>query len=374
MGGLGVHINEVINRLDTEKYNVTAICQGADDGMIKGVKVFGITPYNYRYGNVQDAFSETYLNQSKFVTLATKLLMQKEIPVPHIIHCCDWSTAPAAWSIAEITGAKIVFAVHLSINNYIKEKDVNKMQQLGWNVAKSIEFEACRRAFTVLQVSDNYSNLYPFSIYKHKTTIVPNGVDTTLFENTDPFLFPGTGKIKILYIGRIEYMKNVDSLMEINVPEGCDLIFAGGKQGSSEYLINKLNEICKRNNRIHYIGPIYDNDKYAAICSADLVIMPSKHEPFGMVALEACAAAQMGKTIFASSFKGGMGEFLTTDCAINCGVTKESIEDAINKFSTMTEAKKNKMRKAAIKVAKRYSWQNTADIISGVYEQLTNQK
>lgn len=370
MGGLGVHVFEILKRIDTDKYNVTALCQCSEDYSIKdGVNIYGVETYETGVGK-NDAFASTYLIQSKFVSRYMQLCQDKLIAKPSIIHCCDWSCSPASIEIANVTGAKIVFAVHLSINNYIKK--INPLQLVELNIAKHIEFEACRSAFQVLQVSEAYSDMYPFMIYKHKTTIVPNGVDYSCFADSKPYPFPGKEKIKILYIGRLEQMKNVDTLMNIDIPRGCDLIFCGGTQGSSEELINNLKEIEKNNSRVHYVGPLYGQEKYNAMCSADLIIMPSRHEPFGMVALEACAAAQGGKTILASSFADGMKEFLTNDCAIDCGIEKESIEKAIVKFLMMSDVDKQNMRINAMEVAKKYSWENTVSIISNVYDKLNN--
>lgn len=49
--------------------------------------------------------------------------------------------------------------------------------------------------------------------------------------------------------------------------------------------------------------------KVDVFANVDLIIMPSKEEPFGLVALEAMAAAQNGKTIVATSRVHGLSEF-----------------------------------------------------------------
>ena len=167
-------------------------------------------------------------------------------------------------------------------------------------------------------------------------------------------------------------MKNVEVLSGIDIPDNCDLIFIGGAQGGEQSLIDKVIERSKVCKNIHYVGTMYGKEKINALCAADLIIMPSIHEPFGLVALEACAAAIGGKTLFASSFVGGMSEFLNSKAAINCGTTKESIEKSISLFLKMSEREKQTMRSKAVSIAKKYSWDNTTQKIEKVYNNLLN--
>lgn len=368
MGGLGVHLLEVLKRVDTEEYNVSAICQGSNVMQLdNGVKIYGVSS-DARINPYRDSIQETFIIQSRFVSLALSLIASGDIASPDIVHIMDWSTAIAGEEIAKATNAKTVFAVHLSINNYIKQ--VHPAQ--GWNfeTAKTIEFEACRKAFKVLQVSEIYAEKFPFMIYKHKTEIVPNGVDCEAFANAQPYTHVGNNPIKIVYIGRIAEMKNVQSLMSIKIPDNCDLIFIGGTQGSSDLLIKDLQAKAERIDNLHYIGALYDQEKINAIAAADLVIMPSTHEPFGMVALEALAAAQNGKTILAASFVDGLGEFLNEQAALNCGTTIQSIESCIGEFLAMSEEEKSTMRQNAVALAQAYDWQSTTLIIQNIWGEL----
>ncbi|NCC98354.1 MAG: glycosyltransferase [Bacteroidia bacterium] len=371
MGGLGVHLLEILRRFDNQKYEVTVLAQCSPNCIINNCKVFGVSVYNFELGNgFRETLSETYINQSRFISVFNILLNNGSISKPDIIHCMDWSTGIAAFEITLQTGAKLVFAIHLSISNYLK--NVSTTQVLQWEIAKKIEFKLCQQADAILQVSDNYSNLFPFFAFKNKTYIIPNGVDCKDYEKSEPFKHVGKNRYKIVYIGRFADMKNVDVLSGIDIPKNCDLIFIGGAQGGEQSLINRVVERSKVCKNIHYVGTMYGKEKINALCAADLIIMPSIHEPFGLVALEACAAAIGGKTVFASSFVGGMSEFLNSEAAINCGTTKESIEKSLFRFLKMSENEKKKMRSAAISIAKKYSWDNTTQNIQQVYDNLLN--
>ena len=184
MGGLGTHIRNVLKRVDTATFNVVALCQGAENITYQDgkVKVFGVdtTPV---MGLPANGLTDTFFMQTRFVARFMELYQAGTIAKPDLIHICDWTTAVAGEEIARSTGAKPVFAVHLSINNYIKE--VHPLFKINCETAQQIEFNACRISHRVLQVTKAYSELFPFNFYKHKTVVCPNGVDYEAYGNAE---------------------------------------------------------------------------------------------------------------------------------------------------------------------------------------------
>lgn len=367
MGGLGTHIRNVLKRVDTATFNVVALCQGAENITYQDgkVKVFGVdtTPV---MGLPANGLTDTFFMQTRFVARFMELYQAGTIAKPDLIHICDWTTAVAGEEIARSTGAKPVFAVHLSINNYIKE--VHPLFKINCETAQQIEFNACRISHRVLQVTKAYSELFPFNFYKHKTVVCPNGVDYEAYGNAEAVSLPGTRPIKVLFAGRIIEMKNPHLLWSINIPENVDLVFMGGVQGSNPQLIKDLESVAAKNPQVHYIGYKSGQEKINIMAAADLMVMPSAHEPFGLVALEALAAGQNGKTVLAASFVDGLGEFLTPQAAINCGTTKQSIETAVNTFLQMGADAKQSMREAGKQIAQAYSWANCVASIANVWK------
>lgn len=360
MGGLGVHLYEVLKRIDTSMYDVSALCHDSEDITLQDgeVHVYGIyTGVPLEMG--EDMVSDTLIYQTRFVSRYSTLVAEGKMQVPDLVHVCDWSTAVAGEEICRMTGARMVFAVHLSINNYIQE--VNPFFRLSLKTAQMIEWNACRHSDRILHVSQMYADMFPFQFYAHKTSVCHNGVDYGAFAGakTDAEL-AGDKPVKILYLGRIADMKNPQALWSIQVPENADLVFVGGEQGSSDPLMQSLQNVARNNPQVHYLGAKYGQDKIDILSSADLVVMPSTHEPFGMVALEALAAGQNGKTLLAASFVDGLGEFLTEEAAINCGTSVESVQAAVAKFMAMTDEQKQAMRDAGCKLAQQYSWEACA--------------
>ena len=111
-------------------------------------------------------------------------------------------------------------------------------------------------------------------------------------------------------------------------------------------------------------------EKLDILSSSDLILMPSNHEPFGLVALEALSAGQNGKTILCSSFVDGMGEFLTEDSAIKCGTSSNEITEGIYKFLNMKEIDKKNMRNNGCKLAQKYTWDDCVKQIENTYDSI----
>lgn len=129
-----------------------------------------------------------------------------------------------------------------------------------------------------------------------KITIVPNGIS----KETQPVEFNPTSFLKkydvqdqkfFLFLGRIHKIKGVDILIKTfakithHFPE-YKLVIAGPDEGFLTFA-KKMAQDLKLQNKIIFTGILAGAEKMNAFKSAKLFIMPSVHEPFGLVALEA---------------------------------------------------------------------------------------
>jgi glycosyltransferase involved in cell wall biosynthesis len=161
-------------------------------------------------------------------------------------------------------------------------------------------------------------------------------------------------------------MKSVDILLDAEIPEDVDLIFVGSYNGGDHHCVSKLEKVLGQKPGLHYYGPAYGQDKVNLLHSADAVIMPSKHEPFGIVALEALAS----KNILIGSRVDGLGDFLNDYNSINCGLTAEEMSEAMYKFTQLTDSEKETMIENGIKTCEQYKWDEIADEYYEVYKSM----
>ena len=114
------------------------------------------------------------------------------------------------------------------------------------------------------------------------------------------------------------------------------------------------------------MGPVYGDAKWKLFQSVKFVIVPSLHEPFGLVALEALSC----KTLVLSSFVEGLAEFLDPKISINCGTTSESIEKAIQEAVDMPAEEYKARVEAGVQLASNYTWKKVAQQTAALYEHL----
>ena len=99
-------------------------------------------------------------------------------------------------------------------------------------------------------------------------------------------------------------------------------------------------------------------DKWKLMKIADIAIMPSLHEPFGITALEWMG---LGVPLIVSN-TGGLKEFCNDDNSTLIAPTAESLIKAIRNHKTDTE----KLRQAK-ETARRYSWKEIAQKTKDIY-------
>ena len=96
-------------------------------------------------------------------------------------------------------------------------------------------------------------------------------------------------------MGRLDYLKGLDITIEtIKISKKHNkfykLLIAGGDLGSNQQ--DKLNLILKKNNidqQIHWLGSLAQEKLNLAYNSADIVVVSSRSETFGLVCLESIA-------------------------------------------------------------------------------------
>ena len=136
---------------------------------------------------------------------------------------------------------------------------------------------------------------------ENKIEIIPNGIDLSEYQKLPP---KGSFKKKygiednkkiVLYLARIHKIKGPDilvkafALLKKNIDlKNVVLVLTGPDDGflsTVESLVARL----ELNENILLTGPLYGTDKLAAYVDADIYVLPSRYEIFGISLLEAYA-------------------------------------------------------------------------------------
>ncbi len=118
--------------------------------------------------------------------------------------------------------------------------------------------------------------------------VIGNGVDRSLFDQ------PAQLGRDVLCIGRIELGgKGLDLMLrawaQVHPQVDGDLVIAG--RGPDEARVRALTERLGIAGRVRFVGWVSGADKARLLASSRLVVVPSRAETFGIVAVEALAAA-----------------------------------------------------------------------------------
>lgn len=120
--------------------------------------------------------------------------------------------------------------------------------------------------------------------------VVPNGV---IFPTVLPERSFGTRR-DILFLSRIHPKKGlldlVNAFAEAKLPSNWHLIVAGPDEGGYQSEVERQIELRGLRARVSFTGPVDDHNKWKLYCSADLFILPSYSENFGIAVAEAMVA------------------------------------------------------------------------------------
>lgn len=222
------------------------------------------------------------------------------------------------------------------------------------------------RADTIIAVSESTKRdvVETYGISQEKITVIPSGVEyerfnevdredreyvTTKYNITPPY---------ILYLGTVEFRKNVSSLIDVweqhSGDSMCNLVIAGRVADSA---------LRKKVSGIQYIGYVSEEDKPALYSGALAFVYPSYFEGFGLPVLEAMAAGTPVVTSFATSLPDvAQGAALLID-PYNTHELVTVLQHVI-----ADKNMRHDLRERGYQTARKYSWEITA---KKVYEVLT---
>ncbi len=289
-----------------------------------------------------------------------------------VLHAHDWLVATAG------IGLKHVFRKPLLVTMHSTE--IGRRDGLHTDTEKMIhETEAwlTYEAWKVICCS-NYmvSHVkWAFGLPEDKLVMIPNGVNTRVYESSKnkdcnafraKFALP-TEKI-VLYVGRLVYEKGIHVLINA-VPKVLKKVDAKfiivGSGYMKEQLLNIVRSM-KLEHKVLFLGFVDDETLLRLQNCADVSVVPSLFEPFGIVALEAMAA----RSPVVVSDTGGLSEIVNHDKtgfkaypnnpdSLAWGITKILLDKEYGKY----------IKEEAYKIVQeKYDWKKIAQQTKQVYK------
>lgn len=231
------------------------------------------------------------------------------------------------------------------------------------------EFQMIHDSNAHLTVSEYYRGLLEGIFHSPKTVVVPNGVDFDLIQRARPNhelkRFIAWDRKLVIFCGRMVHDKGIDLIYEL-VPKFKDhfFLFISNIAPSFEKpfpLVRKMMQMIAKCGNARWVcsRDSFGVGKYEMMKAADCVIMPSRHEPFGIAGLEPMACG----TPLITTAVHGMKEYANPS---NCTIvepTVKSIERALR------EHKRDDIKiQNALNTAREFSWDKTVSRLMEVYD------
>jgi glycosyltransferase involved in cell wall biosynthesis len=372
IGGISPHVFFLSKSLTKNGVKVHVVTCDFPDApaheVIDGVEVYRIDSYKNPSPDFATWVYLMNLNmQKEAAAIAAKL--PDEIDV---FHAHDWLVATAG------IGLKHVFRKPLLVTMHSTE--IGRRDGLHTTTEKMIhETEAwlTYEAWRVVCCSDYMVQhvKWAFGLPNDKLVMVSNGVNPHVYdglEKQDLTAFRRTFALPeekiVLYVGRLVYEKGIHILINA-VPKVVEKVNAKFVIVGSGYMKEQLSNIVKSmglEHKVLFTGFVEEENLLKLQKCADVSIVPSLFEPFGIVALEAMAA----KSPIVVSDTGGLSEIVDHD---QTGIkaypnNADSLAWGITKI-LLDENFRNRVRENAYKkILEKYDWNKIAQQTRHVYE------
>ena len=216
-----------------------------------------------------------------------------------------------------------------------------------------------------------------------RVIVVPPGVDLTMFQPSERdearrTIGYGPGRI-VLFVGRLERLKGVEiairalALLRDRSHDDVRLLILGedsrdGDESEKERLKNVASKVGVRD-RVDFLGSVAHHELPFFYSSADVCVMPSYSESFGLVALEAqaCGRPVVGADVagLRSVVRDEVSGYLVE------GHDPAAYADRIGRLLDNPELAQQMGRRGRL-LAQRFSWTRTADSLQKVFEEVAD--
>ena len=203
-------------------------------------------------------------------------------------------------------------------------------------------------------------------------TTVPNGVD--LPEQPRHFASEsGNGERSVrtaLFLGRIYPIKGLPMLIEAWArvrPEGWRLRIAGPDEASHQKQVERAIAATGLSDVVSFAGPIEPQMRTPAFFDADLFVLPTLSESFGMVVAEALAHSLPVLTTTAAPWS----ILQERGCGWSVDTTVDGIVEGLRQATRLkSEALRDMGENGRALVVDKFSWKSVADRILSTYEEV----
>ena len=300
-GGLARAATSLAETLVKQHHEVHFFTRGKiPDQTINGVDYHYCQPAGNNIVEYCDSMSNSMVDQFK------------QYDAPHrfdYLHFHDWHVVQALHYLQDRNTILTFHSTEYGRNgneagDWWEYREISGKEWYGGLIAKRVTAVSATLKNEVMQL---------YNIPFDKCDVIPNGVVPREFRTE---IDPGDVKRAygihpyaplILYIGRLVYQKGPDLLIEaiqkVSQHRWDAQVVVAGEGDMQQFLRERAKDLP-----VNFVGYIPDSEYIRLLNAADIVVIPSRNEPFGLVLLEAWSAE---KCVVACNV-GGLSENIDT--------------------------------------------------------------
>lgn len=369
MGGLGVHVTELAAGLERRGHEVHVITRRKKD-QAEYERIDGVHYYRIDHGLDTDFV--------KSMDMMCQAMAHKFSEITNmighfdLIHAHDWLAANAMKYAMDGFGTRGILTMHSTEYG----RDGNVFFDGYAREIRDAEAEGCYHADEIICVShflaEEVERIY--AVPTTKMHVVPNGVNFRAFDGQiDPAVVKAEYGIApmaptIFAAGRMSLQKGMDMLVEAvpmvlaSYPDARFIISGSGPE--KEPVVEKAREMNVMD-KIIFLDTL-PRQKYIDLMRAvDIVAVPSRNEPFGIIVLEAWAA---GKPVVATT-AGGPREFVWHNVnGFHVEANPQGLAHGLGSLLANHEYGRWMGANGRKACEDMFNWDNVASFTEGVYE------
>jgi glycogen(starch) synthase len=380
-GGLGRHVHALAEAQAAAGHDVVVVTlHPGTEGLAYDEVVHGVRVVRAPHDDPEVPAHERFLAWTMSINHAmtrTALALGRAWR-PEVVHAHDWLVAHAAANLRAAYEVPIVATMHATEagrhQGWLPDDFSASIHAIEW----WLTFEARRVIACSQHMRWEVTRL--FELPPEKVDVLPNGIDLDEW-TTDPdevaaarTAYAGDGPL-VLFAGRLEWEKGVHTLVDA-LPRlrrrfpGLRLVIVG--KGSQQEELQALARRRRVSRAVTFAGWLTEGGLRSVSAAADVAVVPSVYEPFGLVALEAAA---LGTPLVVAD-TGGLAEIVEhgETGLVFPALDAPALADAVTEVLRDEVLARRVVRAAREVVARDYSWPTVAAGTVEVYERAVREE